>query len=52
MFEIAPGRCIGKDFPCFIISEIGQNHQGDLEIAKKLIQCAKVFMCFCVMFLG
>lgn len=33
---------IGGNKPCFIIAEIGQNHQGDLEIAKKMIQVAKV----------
>lgn len=27
---------------CFIIAEIGQNHQGDIALAKKLIQIAKV----------
>lgn len=26
----------------FIIAEIGQNHQGDLNIAKQLIKTAKV----------
>jgi len=33
---------IGNSFPSFIIAEIGQNHQGDLENAKELIQLAKV----------
>ncbi|KAG2466925.1 SIAS synthase, partial [Polypterus senegalus] len=32
---------IGGDHPCFIIAEIGQNHQGDIEIAKKMIRMAK-----------
>ncbi|GFT87030.1 sialic acid synthase [Nephila pilipes] len=36
-FEIAPGRLVGGNQPCFIIAEIGQNHQGDMEIAKQLI---------------
>lgn len=40
-FEIAPNRKIGGDNPCFIIAEIGQNHQGDLQIAKDLIKVAK-----------
>ncbi|XP_007890071.1 N-acetylneuraminic acid synthase a [Callorhinchus milii] len=40
-FELCPGRPIGGDQPCFIIAEIGQNHQGDLEIAKKMIRMAK-----------
>lgn len=33
---------IGSNNPCFIIAEVGQNHQGDIEIAKKLIKAAKV----------
>ena len=41
-FELAPGRLIGGDHPCFIIAEIGQNHQGDVNIAKKMIKLAKV----------
>ncbi|KAJ1219306.1 hypothetical protein NDU88_006875 [Pleurodeles waltl] len=40
-FELCPGRSIGEDHPCFIIAEIGQNHQGDLETAKKMIRMAK-----------
>ncbi|CAG11542.1 unnamed protein product [Tetraodon nigroviridis] len=40
-FELCPGRVVGGDHPCFIIAEIGQNHQGDIEIAKKMIKMAK-----------
>eukprot|EP00118_Oscarella_pearsei_P026989 m.310628 g.310628 ORF g.310628 m.310628 type:complete len:354 (+) comp53289_c0_seq1:16-1077(+) len=40
-FEIAPGRRIGNGNPCFVIAEIGQNHQGDIEIAKRMIRLAK-----------
>ncbi|XP_036950219.1 sialic acid synthase-like [Acanthopagrus latus] len=40
-FELCPGRMIGDSHPCFIIAEIGQNHQGDIEIAKKMIKMAK-----------
>lgn len=40
-FELCPGRKIGGENPCFVIAEIGQNHQGDLEIAKKMIRMAK-----------
>ncbi len=32
---------IGKDKPCFIIAEIGINHNGSIDIAKKLIDEAK-----------
>lgn len=42
VFELCPGRKIGGEHPCFIIAEIGQNHQGDIETAKKMIQVAKV----------
>jgi N-acetylneuraminate synthase len=38
-FEIA-GRRIGPDEPSFIIAEIGINHNGSVEIAKKLVDCA------------
>ena len=31
------GKKIGKGEPCYVIAEIGINHNGDLEIAKKLI---------------
>ena len=30
-------RIIGEDYPCFIISEVGINHNGDINIAKKMI---------------
>lgn len=33
---------VGGNNPCFIIAEVGQNHQGDIEIAKRLIKAAKV----------
>lgn len=33
---------VGGNNPCFIIAEVGQNHQGDIEIAKQLIKAAKV----------
>lgn len=35
------GRMIGAGLPAYIIAEIGSNHDGDLERAKKLIQSAK-----------
>lgn len=31
------GRNIGKEQPCYIIAEIGINHNGSLDIAKQLI---------------
>jgi len=36
------GRSIHFKSPCYIIAEIGQNHQGDIMMAKKLIKLAKV----------
>jgi len=34
------GKLIGKEEPCFIIAEVGSNHNGSLEQAKKLIDAA------------
>ncbi len=36
-FEIG-NKKIGDKYPCFIIAEIGNNHQGNLEMAKTLIE--------------
>jgi N-acetylneuraminate synthase len=38
--EIA-GRKIGPDFPPLVIAEIGINHEGSLEVAKKMVDAAK-----------
>jgi len=38
-FEIA-GRKIGPGHPCFIIAEAGVNHNGDIELARRLIDVA------------
>ncbi|MEN6457567.1 MAG: N-acetylneuraminate synthase family protein [Thermoguttaceae bacterium] len=35
--QVAPNRWIGDDQPCFIIAEVGQNHNGDVAIARELI---------------
>jgi sialic acid synthase len=35
------GRRIADDTPCFVIAEIGHNHQGRLEQAKDLFRAAK-----------
>lgn len=34
------GRMVGEGQPCFLIAEIGINHNGDVEIAKQLIDLA------------
>lgn len=44
------GRKIGPGEPCFIIAEIGINHNGDLDIAKKLIEEAAAAGCDAVKF--
>jgi len=50
VFEICPGRKVGEGEPCFIIAEIGQNHQGDMKIAKQMIEMAKSCGVDCVKF--
>ncbi len=35
------GRKVGEDHPVFIIAEAGVNHNGDMEIAKRLVDEAK-----------
>ncbi len=34
-------RMIGDGYPCYIVAEIGINHNGDLDIAKDMILSAK-----------
>jgi N-acetylneuraminate synthase len=43
-------RIVGDGQPCFIVAEIGINHNGDLDIAKKLIGAAAVAGCDAVKF--
>lgn len=33
-------KTIGEDSPCFIIAEVGMNHNGDIEMAKAMIKAA------------
>ena len=35
------GTSIGDAHECYVIAEIGHNHQGDIELAKRLIAAAK-----------
>lgn len=41
---------IGDNHPCFVIGEIGINHNGSVEIAKKIIEGAKSAGCDAVKF--
>lgn len=43
-------RFIGDGNPCFVIGEIGINHNGSVEIAKKIIEGAKSAGCDAVKF--
>ena len=45
-------RKIGRDYPPFIIAEIGINHNGDIEKAKLMIRDAKEAGAECVKFQG
>lgn len=44
------GRHIGHGHPCYVIAEAGLNHNGDLEIAKRLIDMAVLAGADCVKF--
>ena len=35
------GRCIGPGEPCYVIAEAGVNHNGDLKLAKRLVDAAQ-----------
>lgn len=41
---------VGDGHPCFVVAEIGINHNGDIDIAKKLIDVAKIAGCNAVKF--
>ncbi|OQX67684.1 MAG: N-acetylneuraminate synthase [Sorangiineae bacterium NIC37A_2] len=44
------GRLVGEGHPTYIIAEIGLNHNGDLKLAKQLIDVAALFGCDAVKF--
>lgn len=51
MNEVKIGNAVvGEGHPCYIIAEIGINHNGDIEIAKKLIDVAIDAECNAVKF--
>jgi N-acetylneuraminate synthase len=43
-------RLVGDGHPCYIVAEIGINHNGDINIAKKLIEVAAAAKCDAVKF--
>jgi len=43
-------RLIGDDKPCYVIAEIGINHNGSIDLAKKLISVAVAAGCDAVKF--
>jgi N-acetylneuraminate synthase len=49
--EVSIGnRLVGDGHPCFVVAEIGINHNGDLDLAKRLISVAHVAGCDAVKF--
>ena len=44
------GIVVGNGRPCFFIAEIGINHNGDIDIARKLIELAEAAGCQAVKF--
>lgn len=48
--EIGNNRYIGDGYKCYVIAEIGINHNGSLEITKKLIDAAVTAGCDAVKF--
>jgi len=44
------GKLIGENQPAFIIAEIGVNHNGDMELAKRMVQSAARCGADCVKF--
>jgi N-acetylneuraminate synthase len=43
-------KLVGDDQPCYIVAEIGINHNGDVDIAKRLISVAVAANCDAVKF--
>ena len=43
-------RLIGEDQPCYVVAEIGINHNGDIDLAKRLISVAVAAGCDAVKF--
>jgi N-acetylneuraminate synthase len=43
-------RLVGDGYPCYVIAEIGINHNGDIDLAKRLISVAVAAGCDAVKF--
>jgi N-acetylneuraminate synthase len=43
-------RPVGYGHPCFIVAEIGINHNGDLDTARRLVDAAREAGCDAVKF--
>ncbi len=43
-------KWVGEGHPCFVTAEIGINHNGDLELCKKLVDIASISGCDAVKF--
>jgi N-acetylneuraminate synthase len=51
MSEVKIGnKMVGDGHPCFVVAEIGINHNGDIDLAKKLIDIAAQAGCSAVKF--
>ncbi len=38
VITLASGRRIGPGCPCFVVAEVGNNHQGDMETARRMVR--------------
>jgi N-acetylneuraminate synthase len=43
-------KWVGEGYPCFIVAEIGINHNGDIDLARRLISVAAAAGCDAVKF--
>ena len=51
MSEIKIGNAlVGDGHPCYVVAEIGINHNGDIDIARRLIEAAALAKCNAVKF--
>ena len=50
LVEIGDHHIISEDSPCFVIAEIGNNHNGDIRLAKQLVDLAVDSGADCVKF--